>query len=312
MYGSYSIIVTILMTRGQRTYSRKLTRAGRYLARLLEHHGKPVLTPFDFFRIVWRMYRESPGKNLYLRSNTPNQDDLRRLKLNLQRAGVIGKDLDYGTRIIRVLSISDLPADDIVCLIDPTCYVSHLSAMQRWGLTNRSPKALILTRPDRQTAAEQLRAYRTKALGKEHIDAFPLIIGHPTQVRGRPVRIYESNTAGAFLNNQGTDMRLSTIGQTFLDMLQKPGLCGGMHHVLDVWDEHAKTYLDNIVTAVDTAASGLVKCRAGYILEERLGVRHHGIESWKALVQRGGSRKLNPTRNFAPTFSETWMLSLNV
>ena len=259
------------------------------------------------------MYRESSGKRLYLRSDTPSRNDYARLKLLLQQAGVIGTDRDYGARVIRVLSISDVPAEDIICLIDPTCYISHLSAMQRWGLTDRSPESLMLTRPDRKTAAEQLLSYRTEALGKDEADSFPLpIVGHPRRVRGRPVRIHESKASGAFLKNRGSDVRLSTIGQTFLDMLQKPDICGGMSHVLEAWEEHAETYLDEIVAAINNATSGLTKSRAGYILEERQGLYHRGIERWKAVGQRGGSRKLDPAKGFAPAFSATWMISLNV
>ena len=292
---------------------RKLTRAGSYLAGLLEKNGKPVLPQFEFFRIIWRMYHESSGKSLYLRRNTPSRDDYVRLKSMLQQADVIGTDRDYGARVIRVLSISDLPAEDIICLVDQTCYISHLSAMQRWGLTDRSPEALVLTRPDRKTAAKRLRAYRTEALGEDEANSFRLmIVGHPAHVRGRAVHIHESKAAGAFLKNRGSDVRLSTIGQTFLDMLQEPDLCGGMSHVLDAWEEHAETYLDDIVAAVDTATSGIVKSRAGYILEERQGLHHRGIEHWKACGQRGGSRKLDPAKDFVPTFSETWMISLNV
>ena len=294
-------------------YSRRLTRSGSYLAKLLEKNGKPVLTEFDFFRIIWKMYRESAGKKLYLRRNTPNRDDYGRLRSSLKEAGVIGTDRDYGARVIRVLSISDLPAENVICLVDPTCYISHLSAMQRWGLTDRSPEALVLTRPDRKTATDRLLVYRTEALGEDGADSFPLtIIRHPARVRGRAVHIYESKTVGASLKNRGSDVRLSMIGQTFLDMLQKTDLCGGMPHVLDAWEEHAETYLEDIVAAVDTAMSGLVKSRAGYILEERLRLHHSGIERWKAIVQRGGSRKLDPAREFAPTYSETWMISLNV
>jgi len=115
-----------------------------------------------------------------------------------------------------------------------------------------------------------------------------------------------------FLKNRSNDVRLSSIGQTFLDMLQKPDLCGGMSHILDIWEEHAETYLDEIVAAVDTTTSGLVKSRAGYILEERLELNHPGVGPWKALGQRGGSRKLDPSKEFTPTFSETWMISINV
>ena len=295
------------------TYPQKLTRAGKYLANLLEENDKPVLTQFNFFQIVWQMYRESSDKKLYLRHDAPSQDDYARLRLSLKKTGVIGADPNYGTRVIRVLNVSDLPAEDIICLVDPTCYISHLSAMQRWGLTDRSPRALMLTRPDRKTAVFHLRDYRTEALGEGASDPFPLtIIGHPNRVRHRAIRMYESKAGGAFLKNRGSDVRLSTIGQTFLDMLQRPDFCGGMSHIIDVWEEHAETYLDDIVATLDTATSGLVKSRAGYILEERLGLHHHGIERWKAFSQRGGSRKLDPAKDFASTFSETWMISLNV
>lgn len=296
-----------------RVFSIRLSRAGAYLADLLEENGKPVLTAFEFFRSVRRMYRESSGKKLYLRRDTPTLDDYNRLRRMLQKTNVIGPDRDYGRRgVLRVLTISDLPAEDIICLVDPTCYVSHLSAMQRWGLTDRRPDALMMTRPDRKTVTVQLRACMADSLIEDEEKRFLRIIRHPSRVRGRAVHIHESKAAGASMKNRGSDVRLSTIGQTFLDMLQEPGLCGGMAHVLDVWEEHAQTYLDDIVAAVDTATSGLVKSRAGYILEERLGLHHRDIERWKAFGQRGSSRKLDPAKAFAPTFSETWMISLNV
>ena len=296
-----------------RVFSVRLSRAGAYLADLLEENGKPIITALEFFRSVGRMYRESSGKKLYLRRETPTLDDYNRLRRMLQKTNAIGPDRDYGRRgVIRVLAVSDLPAEDIICLVDPTCYVSHLSAMQRWGLTDRRPDALMMTRPDRKTVAVQLRACMADSLIEDEEKRFLRIIRHPSRVRGRAVHIHESKAAGASMKNRGSDVRLSTIGQTFLDMLQEPGLCGGMAHVLDVWEEHAQTYLDDIVAAVDTATSGLVKSRAGYILEERLGLHHRDIERWKASGQRGSSRKLDPAKAFAPTFSETWMISLNV
>jgi predicted transcriptional regulator of viral defense system len=295
------------------SYPDKMTRAGAYLSGLLEATGKPVLTPFDVFRLIWRMYRDSADEKLYLRHETPSQEDYARLRLGLKHAGVIGADRDYGARIIRVLTVSDMSAENIVCLVDPTCYVSHLSAMQRWGLTDRSPDALILTRPDRKAAQACLRTYMDRVLLETEDNPFPLrIINHPARVRRRKVHVYESTTAGAYIENRSDEVRISTIGQTFLDMLQKPDLCGGMSHVLDVWEEHAAIHLEDIIDAVDTATSNLVKSRAGYILDERLALRHEGIERWKAFGQRGSSRKLDPSKEFASRFSETWMISLNV
>lgn len=293
-------------------YKGKPTRATSYLAGLLEENDKPVLTQLDFLQIIRQMYRESPDKKLYLRHDTPGRADCFRLRSNLNRQGVIGPDRDYGARIIRVLAVSDLPAEGIVCLVDPTCYISHLSAMQRWGLTDRRPDALMLTRPDRKTAMTHLKAHTSKILGTGETNLFPLkIVGHPARVRRRAVHVHESKTAGAFLKNRGDGVSLSTIGQTFLDMLQRPDLCGGMSHVLDIWEEHAETYFSEIVASVGTAKSGIVKSRAGYILEERLGLHHREIERWQSCAQRGGSRKLDPAKAFAPTYSEKWMISLN-
>ena len=291
---------------------RKLTRADKYLADLLEKNGKPIITQFEFFRIIRQVYRESYSKKLYLRRKIPDYDDYSRLRSKLNMAGVIRPDRDYRTRVLRVLAVSDLPAENITCLVDPTCYVSHLSAMQRWGLTDRNPAALILTRPDRKTAAAQLQTM-AEGLDEDGTNPFRLnIVGHPPRVRNRAVHVYQSKTAGKSVPIRGEDARLSTIGQTFLDMLQKPDLCGGMSHVLDVWEEHAETFLDEVVTAVDTATRGLIKSRAGHILEERLGLRHQRIESWREFSQRGGSRKLDPAKGYAAMYSEKWMISLNV
>ncbi len=294
-------------------YRSTLTRAAAYLADQLEENNKPVLSYFEFSLIVQAMYRDSSGKKLYLREKTPERKNIERFKLILDANRYVNKDRDYGSQIIRVLSVSDLPAEDIICLVDPTCYVSHLSAMQYWGLTNRTPRALTLTRPDRRTAIAVLHAGMKEAMANyDYNNLYQLkLVKHPPIVRHRNIRMYESKMAGEFIINRGTNTRLSTIGQTFLDMLQKPDLCGGMSHVLEVWEEHAPIFLDEIVSTIDQITTSLVKSRAGYILEERLNLNHSSIENWKALGQHGGSRKLDPSRDFSPDYSETWMISLN-
>lgn len=295
------------------TYPERITRAGLYLANALEEYGQPVLTNFDFFHQIWKMYAESEGKNLYLRSVTPDESDFTRLRQTLKKNGIIGSDRDYGTRVMRILIVPDLPAEDIICLVDPTCYISHMSAMQRWGLTDRSPAELLLTRPARSTSKEKLLAILDKNVCPGEVNPYILQrITHPETVRRRPVSVYETKNLGASLKNRRDNTRISTIGQTFLDMVQKPDLCGGMNHVIDIWAEHSRSYLEEIVTAVDTATSNLVKSRAGYILDELNGLSHPKIDTWKALGQRGSSRRLDPSKKFSSTFSETWMISINV
>lgn len=298
---------------------QKPTRAGKHLAQLVENYGKPILQPFEFSTLILRLYQDALTEKLYLRKSRFDRNDYHRFKSALYHMGIVRNDRDYGRRALRILPISDCPAEEIVCLVDPTCYVSHLSAMQRWGLTNRSPRILMLTRPERDTWQNMLRVYRQKMLGEQgildedHADIYPLhVIEHPERVRGQSIQMYTTKSSGTSLINRGTDMRISTIGQTFLDMLQKPDLCGGMSHVLEVWEEHASTYLNQIVPTIDAAPGALVKSRAGYIFQEYLGLEHPGIEKWKVFSQRGGSRKLDPSKEFAPTYSETWMISINV
>ena len=71
----------------------------------------------DLFHFIQRMYAEAEDKKLYLRDSTATHDTYRTRKRNLLAANVIQPDRDYYGRF-RVLALSDLPADDIVCLVD--------------------------------------------------------------------------------------------------------------------------------------------------------------------------------------------------
>lgn len=284
-----------------------MSRADKYLADMMEISGRPVISAHDLFHFIQRMYAEARDQKLYLRDSTATYDNYQTRKASLLAANVIRSDRDYYGRF-RVMAVSDLPADDIVCLVDRFCYISHLSAMHRWGLTNRLPVTLMITRPDRETVTSKLNEI-VKQTGKT---PFPMRnVSHPGTVRKRPIRIIETRKAGASVRNRTGFACVATVGQVFLDTLQQPALCGGMAHVLDVWRDHAGDYLAEIVRAVDETESPIIKCRAGYILEERLGVQNDRIEAWKDFRQRGGSRKLDPSRAFMPEYSENWMISLN-
>jgi len=95
-------------------------------------------------------------------------------------------------------------------------------------------------------------------------------------------------------------------------MLSNPELCGGMAHVIDVWKESAKTYLDEIIQAIDKSPKSIIKCRAGYIIEQILNIKDCKVSKWSEFAQRGGSRVLDPNSPYAPEFSEKWMISINV
>ena len=291
--------------------AKSKTRAESYLANAIKLESLPAITPFAFFCKLQTMYGE--GKNLYLKHNSPNSADYKRFIKQLYKSGSIRYDTDYGTRLIRVLDVSEQSPEDIVCLADSLCYISHLSAMQRWGLTDRSPKSLMFTRPDRKTATAtyaEIMEQSSYPLPPKHLRLHHIV--HPDTVRRTSIQVFESKNTGAYAKIPGTNTQVATIGQTFLDMLQHPSRCGGMPHVLDVFDEHAVRWSNEIINAVETCNSSLVKSRAGYIMEERLGVSDNIIDSWKMFSQRGGSRKLDPGKDYQPIYSDTWMISINV
>ena len=107
-------------------------------------------------------------------------------------------------------------------------------------------------------------------------------------------------------------MRVATIGRTFLDMLREPELCGGIYHVLEIYAAHAQRYLRLIIDVINRHGTKIDKVRAGYILDERLGLLHPIIDSWLEFAQRGGSRKLLANAPYRSRFSEKWCLSINI
>jgi predicted transcriptional regulator of viral defense system len=128
----------------------------------------------------------------------------------------------------------------------------------------------------------------------------------------KKVHRHVSRHLGAFTAIRDKVLRVSTIGRTFLDMIQEPDLCGGIYHVLAVWEENAGRNLPLIVGEVDQHGSKIDKVRVGYILEERLGLKHPSLENWVTFAQRGGSRKLYANASYSERFSEMWCLSLNI
>ena len=277
------------------------------VAERLEQREEPVLSAWDLYAMIRKAYRDRERE-------VPAPRSLHKVRASLGKAGVVAPDRDYRSHY-RLVDVPDQPADDTVCLIDRFCHISHLSTMQSWGLTDRQPHELIITHPDSRAVNEMISAIMSREADEvpwKHRSSNPphgpfrlSNITHPGRVRGRAVMVRMSRIAGESIRDRNGFSRVATIGQTFLYMVQHPGLCGGMAHVLEVWDAHAITYLDQIIAAVSSASS-VVKCRAGYIIEERLGVK-----GWHDCAQRGGSSRLDPSRPYLPEWSEKWMISLN-
>ena len=281
-----------------------MTRLGEAVAVLLRRQRKPIIEDIDIWEILEEIYKNKSVS--YLRGDAPTSSSLSRTKLLLSAERVISRDHNY-RRSWRVNELPDIPADEAVCLMDRGTCISHLSAMQIYKISERRPLQLYIT----VATNEQWREMVAKT---NHGNDAPLTVRrhHPPVVRSRKIDALQTKNFPSITQMRGSFVRATEIGQTFLDMLESPERCGGMSHVLDVFNNHAEKYLKQIVERIDRTETKLTKVRAGYIISELLGISNPTVESWSQFAQRGGSQKLDPKAVYASQFSERWMLSLNV
>lgn len=276
----------------------------------------PVVTFYDLYVLGHQLFHGKAWKGEQLKRMPHDWDQLRAKnavrRLEARRALVA--DSDFTSSVWRVTQATRAgSAEEVACIADPFAYVSHLSAMQRYGLTDRSPQALHLTTPKRPlwNALRNERALHD--LPEVQRVESPILNrpGFRDTIRRRPVVVHVSSHPWNPSPISGEETRITSIGQTFADMLTEPGLCGGMRHVLDVWENEAGQWVQEIVAAIDQLDIKIVKVRAGYILSEIMDINHPALHNWEKFAQRGGSRKLDPDADYAPDFSERWMLSIN-
>jgi predicted transcriptional regulator of viral defense system len=282
---------------------------------------QPVVTSYQLGVILFNLYKVKSYKGeaiaslqkLYPDSGTYNR------KINqLQEEGILTSYKGFPDKsVFSLLGRSHDSVEDIVCTVDPFCYVSHLSAMEYHGLTNRVPSKLFISSPAPKLWKGYARAKMEKDLkgdlGIYNQNNMPeLKRTRFEKIDRREIHRFSSVHWGAYKNIKGRMMRVSTIGRTFLDMLKNPELCGGINHVLEVFEEHAESYQQLIIDEVGQHGGPIDKVRAGYILDERLKLEFNEKKDWLKSVQRGGSRKLDASSEYEPVWSEKWCLSLNV
>ena len=272
---------------------------------LVEDHY-PILSSYDLNNFLLRLYRGAYKDRVEVRTRKaePSENDLYRSFQRLKEARVVREDPDFGPGMYQVFDVLEQSAEAVCCTVDPLCYVSHLAAMQMQGLTDRSPVELTFTRP-----ADPLWRAEMQLRGEPNRPR--LRHGFPSRVRGRAVLVHDARHPG-ICEDAGPIIRVATVGQAFLDMVTRPAWCGGMAHVVEVWEREAQIHLEEIIVAVEASSVKLPKVRAGYLLNEMLGVVDERVLAWRAFAQRGSSQKLDPEQPYAPIFSEAWMLSLNV
>jgi predicted transcriptional regulator of viral defense system len=284
---------------------------------------KPVIIGYQLGLIVFSLYvtKKYHGEKIdFLTKQYAQRSDYTRLLNDLTTSGVIQHKRAAPHHDVFAILGKDLSsAEEIACCIDPFCYVSYMSAMAYHGLTDRLPKILYLTSPAPTIWTSLAKAKMEKDLGKMLHQYYESGLPTLTRIRvakisGKIINVHASKSydGGAYVTILDKASRVSSIGRTFLDMIRNPELCGSIHHVLSVYKESAARYLRLITDEIERHGTKIDKVRAGFILDEWLGLSTPTIEAWRSFAQRGGSRKLAAEVEYSSRFSEKWCLSINV
>lgn len=281
--------------------------------------NQPIVTSYQLGMMVFRAYRTKllDGTPLLLKKLDPTRQQFTNALNQLLSTGIVTQNPSAKSYVFSILGRNKVAIGEAVCSVDPFCYLSHLSAMEFHGLTDRLPRTLLVSTPPlpawRTCAVEMMK----KDLGEDYslyvTAGFPRLKRvHPEKISGEAIEYVASAHMGAYKNVHGQTLRVATIGRTFLDMLRKPELCGGMQHVVDVFRESAGQYLRLICDEIDAHGNSIEKVRAGYVIGVLCSIQDDRVNSWRKYAQRGGSRKLDPTAEYSSTFSAEWCLSLNL
>lgn len=279
----------------------------------------PVITRYKIGLIIHSLYKDKhyQGESLSLQKDTATLSDVNNYIAKLEEGGVLSSPKQLPDTAYTLLGRSSWSNEEAICAIDPFCYLSHFSAMAYHGLTERMPVRLFVSSPGQKEWREFAEARMRKDLGDDYdeylTNRMPRLTKTAIKKIGKTeVHRFNSIHLGAFKTVRDHPIRVASIGRTFLDMLRNPELCGGMRHVMEVYGDHANRYLRLITDEIDQHGHPIDKVRAGYILEEHLGLENAVINEWKSFAQRGGSRKLDPSNEYEPEWSDHWLISINL
>lgn len=274
---------------------------------ILSNHQDGLLTRYELVKYI-----------VALKVQLSNTSPLRSTQVNTALEKLISTGILKQIEALPIYKLVGHPApsvQQVTCKLHPFSYLSHLSAMEWHHLTDRIPHSLHIVTCN----ASEFKQLASELAATDFPDDQPLpfVPIKPYTIQGtildRQIKVHQRKR---FKNPMPLEdsggVRVASIGQTFSDMLKEPEYCGGIAHVLSVFEEHAAHYLSVIIKATERDGKPIDKVRMGYVLEERLGLSHPKIDSWKTLAQRGGSRVLITGQPFSETYSETWSLSINL
>lgn len=287
---------------------------------LINSYNKGAINRGRLYEKIFSLYslKEYDGKKINIRKKGPATNKEYQACINkIIDTGLIegekNKELYRSAYFLINPLAKKMSPNELVCAAYPYGYISYLSAMHWYGITDRLPKVISFTTCKRNEWSSTAYAQiidRTDlpSYARHFLPIFP----KSGSFAGRKLIIFSVTN---FIQPKEAEngIRIQDIGNLFLDMLREPNRCGGIDHVIDVFMEYAASFKKKIIDRTNTLGSDIDKARIGFLLNTVLGVDSPIIEKWKeeATNKRGGSRKLFSNNEFHSIFSEDWNLSIN-
>lgn len=299
--------------------SRRMRWRDALVLKIQTEHRPPVVSNYWLALKLLQLvcHGSYDGRPLQLPRHSIDGRMLSEARSALIDRGILRYDRSLPKTLLRFPDQMGRDVAESMCAIDPFGHMAYLSAMAYYGLSNRLPKVLYFVSPEPRLWGELAR----ERMKKELEDLYPRYIeaGLPhlrhskvEKIDGVLIEQIRTKASGGWRNANEGALRVSGIGRTFLDMLQRAEFCGGVRHVLEVFEEFGKQHLSAIIAELNLNGTKVDRVRAGYILETYCGIHDPRVDAWTVDASRGGSRKLDPQAEYSSIFSERWSLSLNV
>lgn len=195
---------------------------GALSAKLVESCHQPAVTHHQLAKILFELYKNKSFRQIPIRlaKALPTRSDLSRACNGLLNNGVLSNPSGFPPGVFRYMPQPLKSVEGIICSADAFAYVSHLSAMEFHGLTNRLPMTMFVTTLPPVGWKLQAKVQMHAALGNDW-EAFAasnlLQMTRPKieKVERKQIHTVTSTIAGAYINVRGSAMRVSSLGRTF-------------------------------------------------------------------------------------------------
>lgn len=205
---------------------------------------------------------------------------------------------------------------ELIFPLFPYAYLTHLSAMRHYSITDRIPKKIQIEIPSRSKwkalLVEDIKKMDVSSKDKDMILKYLPRYPKSDELYFKK-RILVSSTSSPLSNlTLDNGVRVIEIGALFVEMINNPKECGGIEHVIDVFTEYGVTFKKKIYKAA-LESSLISQTRIGFIFEQILEQSDPEILKMKSRNKdlRGGSRVFLTGEDFSNIINIEWNLSLN-